>query len=78
MLAKAYTRRIAVRLVGIKLTNFSNYSEQEELFEWIEIKRRRMLKVVNRIRNKYGYDSILIGELKRIKETHKKPNYFQI
>ena len=78
MMAKAYTRRIAVRLIGVRLTNFSNCSEQEELFEWAEIKRRRMLKVVNRIRNKYGYDSILIGELKKIKETEKQPNYFQV
>jgi DNA polymerase-4 len=77
MMTKAYTRRIAVRLIGVRLTNFSNCSEQEELFEWTEIKRRRMLKVVNRIRYKYGYDSILIGELKRTGEIDKHPNYFQ-
>ncbi len=77
MLAKAYSRRIAVRLIGIRMTNFSDCSEQEELFEWTEIKRKRMLKVVNRIRNKYGYDSILIGELKRTREIEKQSNYFQ-
>ena len=40
MLMKAHTRRVAIRLVGISLSKFSKFSEQEELFEWDEVKRR--------------------------------------
>ena len=61
MMMKAHTRRVAVRLIGIKLSKFKEYSEQEELFEFEEIKRRRMLRAINIIRSNYGYDVIKIG-----------------
>ncbi|MCC7093176.1 MAG: hypothetical protein IT277_03190, partial [Ignavibacteriaceae bacterium] len=61
MLIKALTRRVAVRLIGIGLSKFSKFSEQQELFEWEEIKRRRMLRAVTKIRDKYGYGMINIG-----------------
>jgi DNA polymerase-4 len=55
LLKKSYTRRVAVRLIGVRLTNFSPYSEQEFLFEDYEIKRKKILRTVTRIRDKYGY-----------------------
>lgn len=58
LLSKAHTRRVGVRLIGIGLTNFSEYSEQEFLFEDEEIKRKKMFKAVTRIRDKYGYNAI--------------------
>lgn len=58
LLRKAKTRRVAVRLIGVGLTNFSAASEQEYLFEDNEIKRKKMFKAVTKIRDKYGYDSI--------------------
>jgi len=58
MLMKAHTRRVAIRLVGISLSRFSKFSEQEELFEWDEVKRRKMLRAVTRLRDKYGYEII--------------------
>ena len=58
LLDKAHTRRVAVRLVGVGLTNFSEYSEQEFLFEDSEVKRKKMFRAVTRIRDKYGYDVI--------------------
>jgi DNA polymerase-4 len=58
LLSKAHTRRVGVRLIGIGLTNFSEYSEQEYLFEDEEIKRKKMFRAVTRIRDKYGYDAI--------------------
>jgi DNA polymerase-4 len=61
IMMKAHTRRIAVRLIGIKLSKFKEYSEQEELFEFEEIKRRRMLHAINIIRSHYGYDIIEMG-----------------
>jgi DNA polymerase-4 len=61
MMMKAYTRRVAVRLIGVGLSRFNKFSEQEELFELEEIKRKKMLRAVNIIRSHYGYDIIKIG-----------------
>jgi len=58
LLKNAHTRRVAVRLIGVRLTNFSPYSEQEFLFEDYEIKRKKILRAVTRIRDKYGYSII--------------------
>lgn len=58
LLSKAHTRRVGVRLIGVGLTNFSECSEQEFLFEDTEIKRKKMFKAVTRIRDRYGYHSI--------------------
>jgi DNA polymerase IV len=58
LLSKAHSRRVAVRLIGVGLTNFSEYTEQEFLFEAEEIKRKKLFRAVTRIRDKYGYNSI--------------------
>ncbi len=64
LLRNAYTRRVATRLIGIHLTKFSEYNEQEILFDDENILRKRMLRAVTSIRDKFGYSSINIGELK--------------
>ncbi|MEE9449164.1 MAG: DNA polymerase IV [Ignavibacteriaceae bacterium] len=61
MMMKAYTRRVAVRLIGIGLSRFNKFSEQEELFEWKEIKRKKMLRAITRLRDQYGYEIIQMG-----------------
>ncbi len=58
---KSYTRRVSLRLIGIKLTGFSLSSYQENLFDRTEAARKRLIEAVNSIRNKYGYTSIQIG-----------------
>jgi DNA polymerase IV len=63
LLEKAYTRRIAVRLIGVKLTKFIYAFDQEELFLDQEIRRKKMIRAVNLIRGKYGYSSIKYGLL---------------
>jgi len=61
MMMKAYTRRVAVRLIGVGLSRFNKFSEQEELFEWEEIKRKKMLRAITRLRDQYGYEIIQMG-----------------
>ncbi|MFO7447323.1 MAG: DNA polymerase IV [Ignavibacteriaceae bacterium] len=58
---KSYTRRVAIRLVGIRLTNFSVKSEQQFLFDDIYTKRSRVLDAINKLRAKYGYESVQFG-----------------
>lgn len=55
---KAYTRRVGIRLIGVHLTNFSEFSEQEALFEDEKLTRKKMFRAVNKIRDKFGYSSI--------------------
>lgn len=58
---KAFTRRVAIRLIGIHLSNFTEYSEQEKLFIDKDFLRDKMLRAVTKIRDKFGYESIKVG-----------------
>jgi DNA polymerase-4 len=78
MLMKAHTRRVAVRLIGVGVSKFSEFSEQGELFEWEEIKRRRMLRAVTRIRDKYGYESVMFGSVEHDKQSLVMINPFRV
>jgi hypothetical protein len=62
MLDKAITRRVGVRLIGIGVTNFNSFAEQEILFESVDIKRKKILQAVNLLRSKYGFDIINLGK----------------
>jgi len=61
LLEKSYTRRVAIRLVGIRLTNFLISSEQQFLFDDTFTKRTRILDAINKVRIKYGYSAIQFG-----------------
>ena len=78
LMKKARTRRVGVRLIGIGLTNFSPLNEQEYLFEDYQIKRKKMLRAVTRIRDKFGYDSLLFGNTNEVKRSKGMENYFQV
>lgn len=58
---KCYTRRVGVRLVGVRLTKFNEFVEQEFLFNDEKIIRKRMLRAVQKIRDKYGFKAIQVG-----------------
>lgn len=58
---KALNRRVAVRLIGVGVSKFSEYSEQEELFDFPEIRREKLLNAVTRLRMKYGYGVVDMG-----------------
>jgi DNA polymerase-4 len=60
---QSYTRRVSIRLIGIHLSNLNHFFEQEFLFEDGEILRKKMLRAVMKIRDKYGFSSIKIGKL---------------
>lgn len=59
---QAYTRRVGIRLIGIHLSKLSHFYEQELLFEDEELIRKRMLRAVMKIRDKYGFSVIQIGK----------------
>ena len=78
LMKKARTRRVGVRLIGIGITNFSPLNEQEFLFEDYEMKRKKMLRAVTRIRDKFGYESLLFGNTGEDKKLNGMENYFQV
>lgn len=59
---KSFTRRVGIRLIGIHLSKLNHYTEQCILFEDNETVRKRMLRAVMKIRDKYGFDAIRIGK----------------
>jgi len=58
---KAYTRRVAVRLIGVGLSKFVKLPDQQALFDDDDVKRKKILEAVNSIRDKHGYDLIKLG-----------------
>ncbi len=58
LMVKAHTRRVGVRLIGMGLSRFSNFSEQEILFEDEEIKRKKLFRAIDFLRKKYKYSII--------------------
>lgn len=73
LLHKADIRRVSIRLVGIHLTKFNEFTEQEEIFEDEDIKRKKMFRAITKIRDKFGYASIQFGGVltnKRNVEAH--------
>jgi DNA polymerase-4 len=78
LMKKARTRRVGVRLIGVGVTNFSPLNEPEYLFEDYEIKRKQMLRAVTKVRDKFGYESLLFGRTQEDKKLKGMENYFQI
>ncbi|MBE0551889.1 MAG: hypothetical protein IH619_05870, partial [Ignavibacterium sp.] len=78
LIQKARTRRVGVRLIGVGITNFSPLNEQEFLFEDYEVKRKKMLRAVTRVRDKFGYESLMFGRTEEDKKLKGMENYFQV
>ncbi len=68
MFDKAFTRRVAVRLIGIGLSKFAQSGEQVNLFDAVVDKRKNLLKAVNSIRGKYGFSTISVGAVEMKKK----------
>lgn len=60
---KAYTRRVSIRLIGIKLTKFNEFAEQEILFEDDNTVRKKIFCAVTKIRDQFGYSAIKFGTI---------------
>ena len=61
LMENAITRRVGIRLIGLGLSKFTSATQQENLFEDLQSRRKKMLKAVTKIRDKYGYNALLIG-----------------
>jgi len=60
---RLYQRRVALRHVGIVLSNFSSAGGEANLFEPQDAARRRdLLRSVDTIRSRYGHAAVVTGE----------------
>ena len=78
LMKKARTRRVGARLIGVGITNFSPLNEQEFLFEDYEVKRKKMLRAVTKVRDKFGYELLMFGRTEEDKKLKGMENYFQV
>lgn len=61
LLHQSYTRKMSIRLIGVGLTNFVDDAQTELPLFTQDQQRDKMLDAVNKIRNKFGDDSIHVG-----------------
>ena len=63
MLTDVWSRRVAVRLVGICLSNFSQDGRQLQLYGEQEYDRRsRLYKSLDSVRHRFGFASVIAGQ----------------
>lgn len=68
-----YKRRVSVRLIGIHLTKFSEFCEQEFLFDEEGIRRKKMLRAVTKLRDKFGYSVVQFGRKEKVNNHFVNP-----
>jgi DNA polymerase-4 len=72
---KLFTRRVAVRLVGITVVNLDQDRRQNELFDNNENRRWYLNRGVDNARKRYGWNSLFYGKGLQLREHYdSKPN----
>ena len=62
LLRSAYTRKLPIRLIGVRLSHFNEQEQMELPLFPTEKKKQEILKVVDKIRHKFGDKIIHIGQ----------------
>ncbi|MCL4539300.1 MAG: DNA polymerase IV [Bacteroidetes bacterium] len=63
---KLWLQGVKVRLVGVGVMNVSGKCDQLNLFDSLKTKRSNLLKGIDSIRDKFGYNSIYFGMIDRL------------
>jgi len=74
LFAKLFTRRVAIRHVGVNVTNLDADRRQNELFDTDANRRWYLNREVDRVRGRYGWNAVFYGkglELREHYETKK-------
>jgi len=80
LLARAYTRRVAIRLVGVCLSGLSRAGRQLFLFDEASYQRRsRLYASVDAVRERFGFSSLVTSRALDLLRTHKSsPDGFEL
>ena len=62
LMLSAMDRRVGIRLIGVKLSSFDNVYQAELFDEEKQLKRYGRLVVIDQIRRRFGFNSLLMGE----------------
>jgi DNA polymerase-4 len=62
LLGRLHTRRVALRHMGVELSNFSRAAGPALLEEPADARRRQLTAAVDEIRHRYGHAAVVAGE----------------
>jgi DNA polymerase-4 len=72
---KLFTRRVAVRLVGVNVTNLETDRRQNELFDTDANRRWYLNRGLDSVRGRYGWNAVFYGNGLELREHYaSKPN----
>jgi DNA polymerase-4 len=72
---KLFTRRVAVRLVGVSVTNLETDRRQNELFDTDANRRWHLNRGLDSVRGRYGWNAVFYGNGLELREHYaSKPN----
>jgi DNA polymerase IV len=75
LFGKLFTRRVAVRLVGVSVTNLEPDRRQNELFDTDANRRWYLNREMDRMRGRYGWNAVFYGKGLELREHYAtKPN----
>ena len=75
LFGKLFTRRVAVRLVGVSVTNLEPDRRQNELFDRDANRRWYLNREMDRVRGRYGWNAVFYGKGLELREHYAtKPN----
>jgi len=75
LFGKLFTRRVAVRLAGISVTNLEQDRRQNELFDTCANRRWYLNRQMDRVRGRYGWNAVFYGKGLELREHYAtKPN----
>lgn len=80
LFGRLYTRRVAIRLVGVTLSNLSASGRQIQLFDEAQHRRRsRIYASVDAVRERFGFSAVLTSRALDLLETHpRKADGFEL
>jgi DNA polymerase-4 len=70
LLAKLFTRRVAIRLAGVSVTNLEADRRQNELFDTDANRRWYLNREVDRVRGRYGWNAVFYGKGLELREHY--------
>jgi DNA polymerase-4 len=70
LFAKLFTRRVAVRLVGVNVTNLEADRRQHELFDTDRNRRWYLNRGLDAVRGRYGWNAVFYGKGLELREHY--------
>ena len=75
LFGKLFTRRVAVRLAGVSVTNLETDRRQNELFDTSANRRWYLNREMDRVRGRFGWNAVFYGKGLALREHYAtKPN----